>query len=151
MGLEDLPTELVHRICALLSFNDLKSVALVSSRLADLATSPRLWENFDCDGFAISKQGLKHYLRVLQLPRSVYIECSDYKSLILMSYSKVWEASPHRGDGHPAVGGDMQRRQAASVPHSPHLSALPLLASPHQSPLISPSGCCSHTGCACHP
>ena len=69
MGLEDLPTELVHRIFALLPFPDLKSVALVCSRLANLATAPRLWEHFNCDGFAISKQGLKHYLRVLQLPR----------------------------------------------------------------------------------
>ena len=70
MGLEDLPTELVHRIFALLPFPDLKSVALVCSRLAALATAPRLWEHFNCDGFAISKQGLKHYLKVLQLPRS---------------------------------------------------------------------------------
>ena len=90
MGLEDLPTELVHRIFALLPFPDLKSVALVCSRLAALATAPRLWEHFNCDGFAISKQGLKHYLRVLQLPRSEYIECSDENNawcLILISYS----------------------------------------------------------------
>ena len=70
MGLEDLPTELVHRTLALLPFQDLKSVALVCSRLATLATTPRLWQDFNCDGFAMSKQGLKHYLRVLQLPRS---------------------------------------------------------------------------------
>ena len=69
MGLENLPTELVHRIFSLLLFRDLKSVALVCSRLATLATTPRLWEHFNCDGFAMSKQGLKHYLRVLQLPR----------------------------------------------------------------------------------
>ena len=69
MGLENLPTELVHRIFALLPFRDLKSVALVCSRLATLATTPRLWEHFNCDGFAMSKQGLKHYLGVLQLPR----------------------------------------------------------------------------------
>ena len=70
MGLEDLPTELVHRTLALLPFQDLKSVALVCSRLATLAATPRLWQDFNCDGFAMSKQGLKHYLRVLQLPRS---------------------------------------------------------------------------------
>ena len=71
MGLENLPTELVHKIFDLLPFRDLKSVALVCSRLATLATTPRLWEHFNCDGFAMSKQGLKHYLGVLQLPRWV--------------------------------------------------------------------------------
>ena len=69
MGLEDLPAEIIHRILALLSFSDLKSVTLVCHRLATIATTPRLWEHFNCDSFAMTKQGLKHYLEILQLPR----------------------------------------------------------------------------------
>ena len=76
MGLEDLPVEIIHRILALLSFSDLKSVALVCHRLATMATAPRLWEHFNCDSFAMTKQGLKHYLVILQLPR--YEWCRRY-------------------------------------------------------------------------
>ena len=86
MGLEDLPTELVHRIFVLLPFHDLKSAALVCCRLARIATSPRLWEHFNCDGFAMSKQGLKHYLTVLQIPRFE----TDFWCLLLSTSNVVF-------------------------------------------------------------
>ena len=69
MDLTNLPAEVLHSVLSLLSFTDLKSCALCCHRLSELATAARLWQDFPCDGFAMSRQGMEHYLKVLRLPR----------------------------------------------------------------------------------
>ena len=69
MDLTNLPAEVLHSVLSLLSFSDLKNCALCCQRLSQLATAARLWQDFQCDGFTMSRQGLDHYLEVLRLPR----------------------------------------------------------------------------------
>ena len=67
--LTDLPAELLHQILVQLNFQELSSVSLVCRRLSLAATSPPLWADFTFDTFSLTRDGLSHYLTVLQLPR----------------------------------------------------------------------------------